>query len=80
MNKGSNPDSVFVLDFGVAVGVLVLVQETNRYCQQYLDTSDSEPSAVPGVTQSEMLLFSGYYYSNRTLCTGQLKRYRNVTE
>jgi len=28
MNKGSTPDSVFVLYFGVAVGVLVLVQET----------------------------------------------------
>ena len=55
MNKDSTPDGVFMLYFGVAVGV-VLVKEIGQYCQQYLDTSDSGPSAVPGSTQSEMLL------------------------
>ena len=44
-----------MLYFGAAVGV-VLVQETGRFCQQYLDTSDSGPSAVPDSSRSEMLL------------------------
>lgn len=49
MNKDWTPDSVFMLYFGVAVGVCV-VQETGRYCQHYLDTSDS------AWQHSEMLL------------------------
>jgi hypothetical protein len=56
MNKGSTPDSIFVLYFGVTVFVLVLVRENGQYCQQYLDTSDSGPSAVPGSSQSDMLV------------------------
>ena len=79
MDTDSIPDSVFVLYFGVALGV-VLVPETSRYCQQYLNTSDSGPSGVPGSTQSEMLLFCGDHYSDGTLHNGDSTRTQQTVD
>jgi hypothetical protein len=35
----------------------LLVEETNRYYQQYLEVLDDGPSPLPDVTESEMFLF-----------------------
>jgi hypothetical protein len=35
----------------------LLVEETNRYYQQYLDVLDDGPSPLHDVTESEMFLF-----------------------
>jgi hypothetical protein len=53
-NNDSIPDSVFILYFAAVFSLLV--DETNHYCQQYLDTLDKH-SPVPDITESEMLLF-----------------------
>jgi hypothetical protein len=55
INKDSTPDSVFTLYF--AAGFSLMVDETNRYYLQSLDTLDKRPSPVPDITESEMLLF-----------------------
>jgi hypothetical protein len=54
MNKDSTPYSVFMLYFESVIALLV--EETNRYYYQYLDTLDDGPSPLPDVTESEMFL------------------------
>ena len=54
-NKDSSPLSIFVLFFFEIIQLLV--EETNRYYHQYLDTLDEERSPLPDVTVQEMCLF-----------------------
>jgi hypothetical protein len=62
-NKDSTPYSVSMLY--VASVTTLLVEETNRYYHQYLDTLDDWPSPLLDVTESEMFV-SGDYCSNGT--------------
>jgi hypothetical protein len=55
INEDSTPYSVFMLYF--ASVITLLVEETNRYYHQYLDSLDDGPSPQPDVTESEMFLF-----------------------
>jgi hypothetical protein len=55
INKDSTPDSFFMLYFAAVFSLLV--DKTNSYCRQYLDTLDKQPSPVPDITELEMLLF-----------------------
>jgi hypothetical protein len=54
-NKDPAPYSVFMLYF--ASVITLVVEETNRYYHQYLDTLDGGPSPLPDVTESELFLF-----------------------
>jgi hypothetical protein len=42
INKHSNPASVFMLHF--AAVITLMVEQTNQYYRQYLDTLDNGPS------------------------------------
>jgi hypothetical protein len=55
INKDSTTDSVLML-YSAAVITLV-VEETNWYYRQYLDTLDNGPLPAPDITQCEMFLF-----------------------
>jgi hypothetical protein len=55
INKNSTPCSILMLYF--AYVITLLVEETNKYYQQYLDILDDGPSPLPDVTESEMFLF-----------------------
>jgi len=52
---GSSPLSVFLLYF--AENISLLVVETNRYYQDYIDGLDGGPSSEPDVTEAEMFVF-----------------------
>jgi hypothetical protein len=55
INKHSTPYSVFMLYF--AAVITLVVEETNQYHRQYLDTLDNGPSSAPDITEFEMFLF-----------------------
>jgi hypothetical protein len=55
INKDSIPYSIFMLYF--ASVIILMVEETNRYYHQYLDSLDNGPSPQPDVTETEMFLF-----------------------
>jgi hypothetical protein len=55
INDSSSPLSVFLLYFAEIITLLVV--ETNRYYQCYLDSLDDGPSPVPDVTEAEMFSF-----------------------
>jgi hypothetical protein len=57
VNKDSTPLCVFMLFFSEIIHLLV--EETNRYYHQYLDSLEDGPSPLPDVTNSEMFLFLG---------------------
>jgi hypothetical protein len=57
VNKDSTPLCVFMLFFTEIIHLLV--EETNRYYQQYLDSLEDGHSPLPDVTDSEMFLFLG---------------------
>jgi hypothetical protein len=44
----------------------LLVAETNRNYQYFLDTNDIGPSPLPHVTESERFIFSANYHINGT--------------
>jgi hypothetical protein len=48
INKDSTPYSIFILYF--AAVITLLVEEANRYYQQYLDFLDNGHSPIPDVT------------------------------
>jgi hypothetical protein len=54
INKDSSHLSVFMLYFAPIIDLLV--KETNKYYQQYLDRLDKTPNPVPVITNSEMFL------------------------
>jgi hypothetical protein len=57
VNKDSTPFCVFMLYFA---GIIrLLVEETNRYYNEYLNKLEDGPSPRPDVTDSEMFLFLG---------------------
>ena len=55
INDGSSPLSVFLLYFAEIITLLVV--ETNRYYQDYIDGLDDGPSPEPDVTEAEMFVF-----------------------
>ena len=55
INDGSSSLSVFLLYF--AEFITLLVVETNRYYQDYIDGLDDGPSPEPYVTEAEMFVF-----------------------
>lgn len=55
INDGSSPLSVFLLYFAEIITLLVF--ETNRYYQDYIDGFDEGPSPEPDVTEAEMFVF-----------------------
>jgi len=55
INDGSSPLSVFLLYFAEIITLLVV--ETNRYYQDYIDRLDNGPSPEPDVTEAEMFVF-----------------------
>jgi hypothetical protein len=55
INKDSSPLSIFMLLFLEIMQLLV--EETNRYYHQYLDTPDEGHSPLPDVTTQEIHLF-----------------------
>ncbi|PNF17185.1 hypothetical protein B7P43_G06584 [Cryptotermes secundus] len=57
VNKDSTPLCVFLLFFREIIHLLV--EETNRYYHQYLDSLEDGPSPLPDITDSEMFLFLG---------------------
>jgi hypothetical protein len=58
-NKYSIADNVFMFSF--AAVITLLVEETNRYYQQYLDFLDDGPSPVPDITIRNVFVSSCYY-------------------
>jgi hypothetical protein len=52
-----------------------LVEETNRYYRQYLDTLDEEWSPLPEVTVQEMCLFAAIVVQMGHNQRGKLKDY-----
>ena len=55
INDGSSPLNVFLLYF--AEIIILLVVETNRYYQDYIDGLDDGPCPEPDVTEAEMFAF-----------------------
>ena len=55
INDSSSPFNVFLLYFAEIITLLVL--ETNRFYQDYIDGLDDGPSPEPGVTEAEMFVF-----------------------
>jgi len=55
INDSSSPLSVFFLYF--AEIITLLVEETTRYYQDYIDRLDNGPSPEPDVTEAEMFVF-----------------------
>src|SRR5215510_4837132 len=55
INDGSSPLSVFLLYFAEIITLLVV--ETNRYYQDYIDRLDDGPFPEPDVTEAEMFVF-----------------------
>jgi hypothetical protein len=55
INKDLTPYSIFMLYF--ASVITLLVEETNIYYHQYLDTLDDGPSPLPDITVTEIFLF-----------------------
>ena len=55
INDGSSPLNVSVLYFAEMITMLVV--ETNRYYQDYIDGFDDGPSPEPDVTEAEMFVF-----------------------
>jgi hypothetical protein len=66
VNKDSTPFCVFMLLFTRIIHLLV--EETNRYYHQYLDSLEEGPSPLPDVTDSEMFLFLGIIIHMDRLC------------
>jgi hypothetical protein len=57
VSKDSTPLCMFMLFFR---GIIhLLVEETNRYYHQYLDSLEDGPSPIPDVTDSKTFLFTG---------------------
>ena len=55
INEGTSPLSVFLLYFAEIITLLVV--ETNRYYQNYIDGLDDGPSPEPDVTEAKMFVF-----------------------
>jgi len=55
INDGSRPINVFLLCFAEIITLLVL--ETNRYYQDYIDRLDDGHCPEPDVTEAEMFVF-----------------------
>jgi hypothetical protein len=65
VNKVSAPIVVFLLFF--MNEIYLLVAETNKYYDQYLDMPNSDgQSCVPGATVQEMYIFFSYRNKNGT--------------
>jgi len=54
-NDGSSPLNVFLLYFAEIISLLVV--ETNRYYQDYIDGLEDGPCPEPDVTEAEMFVF-----------------------
>jgi hypothetical protein len=53
-----------------AAGITLLVEQTNWFCQQYLDFLDDWLSPVLDVTDSEMFLFLAVIFQlGRVMCS-----------
>jgi hypothetical protein len=76
--KDSTPDSVFMLYF--ATVITLVVEETNRYYRQYLDTLDNGPSPAPDITECDMFLFLAIIVQMGHDIRDSLKDYWTVTE
>jgi hypothetical protein len=73
VSKDSTPLCVFMLFFR---GIIhLLVEKTNRYYHQYLDSFEDGPSPIPNVTDSKMFLFLGIIIQISTII-----RNTNVSE
>jgi hypothetical protein len=59
--------------------ITLLVEKTNSYYRQYLDTLDDGPSPLPDVTETEMFV-SGDYCSNMTTYGDSLVDYWSAIE
>ena len=55
INDGSSPLSVFLLYFAEIISLLVV--ETNRYYQDYIDRLDDGPSPEPDIIKPKCLCF-----------------------
>jgi hypothetical protein len=63
-----------------AAVIPLVVQETNRYYRQYLDTLDNGPSPAPDITECEMFLFLAIIVQMGHDIRDSLKDYWTVTE
>jgi hypothetical protein len=78
IHKNLTPYSVFMWYF--AVVITLLVEETNRYYQQYLHFLDNEPSPTPATTECEMFLFLAIIIQMGKYIHDNLKDYWSTTE
>jgi hypothetical protein len=78
INKDSTPDSVFMLYF--AAVITLVVEETNRYYRQYLETLYDGPSPAHDITECEMFLFLAIIVQMGHDIRDSLKDYWTVTE
>jgi hypothetical protein len=60
--------------------ITLVVEETNQYYQQYLDTLDNGPSPAPDITACEMFLFLAIIVQMGHDIRDSLKDYGTVTE
>jgi hypothetical protein len=78
INKDSTPSSVLMLYF--AAVLTLVVKETNRYYQKYLDMLDNGSSSAPDITECEMFLFLVIIVQMGHDIRDSLKHYWTVTE